>query len=213
MKKRNLYFLFFGLMVVLLTIDQVLKFWVKTSFVLGEQMPVLGQWFNLFFIENEGMAFGIHWGEQAGKLLLSLLRLAIAGGLIWLVLRWIKQQQIGVFMLIVFSVILSGALGNIVDSLFYGLIFSESTPGVVAVFLPENGGYGHFLYGKVVDMFYLKLFLLPEWVPLWGGSYFFPAIFNFADACVTVGLVALLICNKKIPFLGKQKDSNEPMAT
>lgn len=165
---------------------------------LGEQIPLLGNWFNLFFIENEGMAFGISLGEKFGKLLLSLLRIVVVCFLFYYIIKQIKRAKTDTITVVIFGLIIAGALGNIIDSAFYGLIFNESTVFAPATAFPEEGGYAPFLFGKVVDMFYLKLFLIPEWFPLWGGIYFFPAIFNIADACVTVGLVLLLIFNKRI---------------
>lgn len=170
---------------------------------LGEHISLLGNWFNLYFIENEGMAFGISFGQDLGKLLLTLFRLLIAGFLIYYVFKLIKRNKIDTLIVIIFSLVIAGALGNIIDSCFYGLIFSESTPQAVATAFPPGGGYGKLFYGKVVDMFYLRLFRIPDGFPLWGGSYFFPAIFNFADACVTVGLVGLLIFNKRV--FGEEK--------
>lgn len=165
---------------------------------LGESIPLLGNWFHLFFIENEGMAFGISFGANAGKLLLSLLRIAIVGFLIYYTVKLIRKGKADAVTVTIFSLIVAGALGNILDSAFYGLIFSESTMTSVATLFPPEGGYGRFLYGNVVDMFYFQLFLIPEWFPLWGGSYFFPAVFNIADSCVTLGLIGLLIFNKRI---------------
>lgn len=165
---------------------------------LGEQMPLLGNWFRLFFVENEGMAFGISLGQNFGKLLLSLLRVFTVGFLLYYILKLIKKRETDTITVVVFSLIIAGALGNIIDSAFYGLIFSESTIFAPATAFPPEGGYSAFLYGKVVDMFYVRLFLIPEWFPLWGGAYFFPAIFNIADASVTVGLALLLIFNKRI---------------
>ena len=110
----------------------------------------------------------------------------------------IKQEKMNGFSLVVFSLIVAGALGNIIDSLFYGLIFSESSFFAVASAFPEGGGYAPFFFGKVVDMFYVKLFHIPDGFPLWGGSYFFPAIFNVADACITVGIFMMLIFNKRV---------------
>lgn len=176
---------------------------------LGEQIPLVGHWFNLYFIENEGMAFGISLGEKFGKLLLSLLRIGVVSFLFYYVIKQIKKRTIDTITVVIFSLIIAGALGNIIDSTVYGLIFSESTVFAPAVAFPDEGGYGAFLFGKVVDMFYLKLFLMPDWVPLWGGSYFFPAIFNVADACVTVGLALLLIFNKRI--FAEQPEKTEIM--
>lgn len=203
MKKRQFTLLFVLLVIILVVCDQILKFWVKTNMTLGEMIPILGNWFNLYFIENEGMAFGISLGEKAGKLILSLLRLIISGFLIYYVFRVIKEQRADTIIIVIFSLIIAGAFGNIIDSCFYGMIFNESTIFETATLFPPEGGYSGLFFGKVVDMFYLRLFMLPEWFPFWGGSYFFPAIFNIADACVTVGLVGLLIFNKRV-FVSKE---------
>lgn len=165
---------------------------------LGQNIPVLGNWLNLLFVENEGMAFGISLGQNFGKLLLSLLRIVLVIFLCWYMARQIKRNHIDGLSLITLSLIIAGALGNIIDCLFYGLIFNESTVMTCASLFPEGGGYAPFFYGRVVDMFYVKLFPIPEGFPLWGGSYFFPAIFNIADSCVTVGILILLIFSKRI---------------
>lgn len=187
-----------GVIFILVLLDQWLKIWVKTHFVLGQQVPVLGEWFSLYFIENEGMAFGISFGRNFGKLLLSLLRIVLVVFLCWYIHHLIKTQRINNLILTIFCLIVAGALGNIIDSLFYGILFSESTPLSVATFFPNGGGYAPFFHGRVVDMFYFKLFKIPDGFPLWGGQYFFPAIFNIADSCVTVGVFMLLIFSKRI---------------
>jgi signal peptidase II len=165
----------------IILIDQVTKIWVKTTMSLGEALPVLGNWFYIFFVENEGMAFGISFGENLGKFLLSIVRIGVAAFLLYYLFAQIKKQKAQWATVIILSLIVAGAIGNIIDSMFYGIFWH----------------YAPFLYGRVVDMFYFKLFLLPRWVPLWGGSYFFPAIFNVADSCVTIGIFALIIWNKK----------------
>lgn len=162
-------------------IDQIIKIWVKTTMEIGVTTPVLGNWFYLYFVENEGMAFGISFGENIGKLLLSLVRIGVAGLLIYYLFALIKKKQAEWIVVITFSLIIAGAIGNIIDSLFYGIFWH----------------YAPFLYGRVVDMFYFKLFMLPRGFPLWGGQYFFPAIFNIADACTTIGIFAIIIWNKK----------------
>lgn len=187
-----------AVIVVLILLDQILKIWVKTHMTLGETIPLLGNWFNLCFVENPGMAFGLSFGQNIGKLLLTLLRIALVVFLCWYMHRLIKRDKMDWAVLITFSLIVAGALGNILDCMFYGLIFNESTPLTVASMFPEGGGYAPFLYGRVVDMIYVKLFPIPESFPLWGGSYFFPAIFNFADSCVTVGVALLIIFNKRV---------------
>ena len=184
---------------------------MKTHLALGECVPVLGHWFNLHFMENEGMAFGISLGQNFGKLLLSLLRIALVVLLCWYTHRLIKRERMDGLTLAVFCLVIAGALGNIIDSLFYGLVFSASSPFTVATLFPEGGGYAPFFYGRVVDMFYLKLFPIPDKFPLWGGSYFFPAIFNIADACITVGIFLMIIFNKRIfNQIEPTKEAEEP---
>lgn len=199
MSKRKKYSLIAtGIIVLVLILDQLLKIWVKTHLALGQTVPVLGHWFNLCFVENEGMAFGLSFGHNVGKLLLTLLRIALVVLICWYMHRQIKQDKMKGLALAVFSLIVAGALGNIIDSLFYGLVFSESSVFAVASAFPEGGGYAPFFFGKVVDMFYVKLFHIPDNFPLWGGSYFFPAIFNIADTCITVGIFLMLIFNKRV---------------
>ena len=186
-----------GIILFLVLADQIFKIWVKTHFALGESIPVLGNWFNLRFIENEGMAFGLSFGDNIGKLLLSVFRILLTGFMFYYLFRLIKQSKADLLIISVFSLIIAGAMGNILDSLFYGLIFNESTPFAVATLFPPEGGYAPFFYGKVVDMFDFNLFPLPDWLPIFGGSYFFPAIFNIADSCITVGVILVIIFNKK----------------
>lgn len=163
-------------MVVLVLVDQVIKILVRTNMAIGETIPVIGNWFLLHFVENEGIAFGVSFGQNIGKLLLSLFRIGVVGFLTYYVFKMIKKGKLRTGTVVLSSMVLAGAMGNIIDSIFYGVIF----------------GYAPILYGSVVDMFYFPLFVLPEWFPLFGGEYFFPAIFNFADSCVTVGLIGLL---------------------
>lgn len=197
-KSTRLALLSGGIIFVFLVLDQIIKIWVKTHFALGEHVPVLGDWFYLYFIENEGMAFGLSFGENIGKLLLTLGRVLIVGFLIYYLIKLIKKEKADCIVVTVLSLIITGALGNIIDSMLYGLIFNESTMTNVATLFPAAGGYAPFLYGRVVDMFYFPLFMMPDWFPLWGGEYFFPAIFNLADSCVTVGIVLALIFYKRM---------------
>ena len=196
------------IIVTLILLDQILKIWVKTHMSLGETIPLLGNWLNLCFVENPGMAFGLSFGQNIGKLLLTLLRIVLVVFLCWYMHRLIKRDKMDVPVLITFCLIIAGALGNIIDCMFYGLIFNESTPLAVAAFFPEGGGYAPFLYGKVVDMIYVRLFPIPEGFPLWGGTWFFPAIFNFADSCITVGIFMAIIFNKRI-FSDLENDSRK----
>lgn len=187
-----------AVIVVLILLDQILKIWVKTHMTLGETIPLLGNWFNLYFVENPGMAFGLSFGQNIGKLLLTLLRIVLVVFLCWYMHRLIKRDKMDWAVLVTFSLIVAGALGNIIDCLFYGVIFNESSVSTLATMFPDGGGYAPFLYGRVVDMIYVKLFPIPSGFPVWGGTYFFPAIFNFADTCVTVGVALIIIFNKRI---------------
>ena len=184
------------MVLLLILVDQILKFWVKTHLAVGQTVPLLGQWFNLHFVENEGMAFGISFGQQIGKFLLSLVRIVLVGLLCWYFAVFVKRGKMDGVVLTIFCLVIAGASGNIIDSMFYGIFFTESNFLQVAEWSPGHG-YAPFFFGKVVDMFYLKLFPIPDKFPLWGGSYFFPAIFNIADACITVGIFLMIIFNKR----------------
>ena len=191
---------------VLLVTDQVIKFWVKTHLAIGQTIPLIGGWCNLHFVENEGMAFGISFGQQIGKFVLSLVRIVLVGVLCWYFVWRLKRGQMDGLVTVIFSLVIAGALGNIIDSMFFGIFFTESNFLEVAKWSPGHG-YAPFFFGKVVDMFYFKLFPIPEGFPLWGGSYFFPAIFNFADSCITVGIFMAIIFNKRI-FNDLEEDKN-----
>ena len=195
---------------LLILVDQIIKFWVKTHLAVGQTVPLLGQWFNLHFVENEGMAFGISFGQQIGKFVLSLVRIVLVGLLCWYFAVFVKRGKMDGVVLTIFCLVIAGAIGNIIDSMFYGIFFTESNFLQVAEWSPGHG-YAPFFFGKVVDMFYLKLFPIPEKFPLWGGSWFFPAIFNFADACITVGIFLAIIFNKRI-FSDLEKKSEENVA-
>ena len=176
----------------LVIIDQIVKFSVKTTMTLGESHNVLGNWFRWCFVENEGAAFGMALGGEYGKLALSLFRIVAIGVLAWFVCR-LRRGEAPRGVVVGFALILAGAIGNMVDSALYGVIFSESTFTSVAQLLPEGGGYAPFLYGKVVDMLYFPLFYFPEWIPLVGGELFFSPVFNFADSYITIAVFYLLI--------------------
>jgi signal peptidase II len=184
---------------VVLLIDQALKFYIKLNFEYNQDVPIFGSsWARLHFVENEGMAFGITFGWDYGKLALSVFRILMVGGLIWY-LRQLLKAHAPLGLLASIGLITAGALGNIIDSAFYGLIFSESPyHGSVAQFASEEyPAYGTFLHGKVVDMLYfpIKYFDVPEWIPYFGGDtmLFFSPIFNIADAAITCGVLSILL--------------------
>lgn len=207
-----------SIILIVLIIDQALKIWVKTNMSYGSDFPILGlSWAYIHFVENPGMAFGLSLGGDYGKLVLSLFRIAAVIFLFYFVGKLIKENA-GVGVLVSFSLIIAGALGNIIDSAFYGLIFSESTyHGEAAEFLPEGGGYAGFLYGKVVDMFYFPMIdtILPEWVPFWGGKpfQFFRPVFNIADSAICVGVTILLVFQRSFFKKEETKDIEASEAT
>jgi signal peptidase II len=188
-----------GIIIILvLLVDQISKFYIKTNFALGEEVPVF-DWFRILFVENEGMAWGTKIPGEYGKLFLTLFRLvAIVGIGYWL---WDSVKKNGSRILITaIALIFAGAFGNIIDSVFYGIIFNDSY-GQVAEFMPAQGGYGTLFHGKVVDMLYFPLWQgnLPHWIPLWGGNYFtfFEPVFNIADTAISAGVILLLLFNKR----------------
>ncbi|MBQ2907952.1 MAG: lipoprotein signal peptidase [Bacteroidales bacterium] len=177
---------------IVLLIDQISKFWVKLSMTIGESIPVFGDWFQIYFIENNGMAFGWEFGAEFGKIALGVFRI-VAVALFFYLLYYLSKKKIKFGPLFGISLITAGALGNIIDGMFYGMIFSESTFTQVATLFPDGGGYAGFMQGKVVDMLYFPLFTFPEWMPLVGGQIFFSPIFNIADSAITIGFLYLLI--------------------
>ncbi|GJM33520.1 MAG: hypothetical protein DHS20C18_25210 [Saprospiraceae bacterium] len=198
---------------LVLLIDQVLKVWVKTSMSYGEEIYLFGlDWARIHFVENNGMAFGLSLGGDYGKLVLSTFRIIAVGGLIYYI-RYLIQHKASFGLLFSFSLILAGAIGNIIDSAFYGLIFSESPfhSGGLATLFPEGGGYATFLHGKVVDMLYFPMFegVFPEWLPFWGGEgfLFFRPVFNIADMSITIGVMSILIFQRS--FFGKTEIEEE----
>lgn len=185
-----------GIGTLLILIDQVSKILVKTQMTIGESFSVLGDWFQIYFVENEGMAFGMSFGGAVGKFLLTLFRIVLVVFLIGYIRR-LMRKQVPMGVLVGLTLITVGALGNIIDSLFYGVLFGPSTFYEVAQFLPEGGGYAPFCFGHVVDMLYFPLIdtTWPSWVPFVGGKelVFFRPIFNFADSCITVGAFYLIL--------------------
>ena len=179
----------------ILLADQSVKIWIKLNMYLGQEFPVIGNWFIIHFTENNGMAFGLEFGNEWGKLLLSLFRIVAIGALSWY-LSLIYKQKAPRGVVICISMILAGAIGNVLDSLFYGMIFSDSY-GALATLFPESGGYSSFLFGKVVDMLYFPIVegFLPNWIPIWGGDYFvfFRPVFNIADSAISIGVISLII--------------------
>lgn len=186
-----------AIVVAILLIDQIIKIEVKTNMTLGEAKRVT-DWFYIEFIENNGMAYGMKF---INKLVLSLFRLFAIGFIGYYLAKIIKKDVAPLGCIVLIAMVLAGAAGNLIDCLFYGLIFDASTPFTVSQFVPFGEGYSTFLHGKVVDMFYFPIIQTtwPEWVPYFGGSeyVFFSPVFNFADACISVGVVTLLLFYRK----------------
>ena len=182
------------IVVAVLVIDQIIKIAVKTSMALHENIHVT-DWFYIYFTENPGMAFGM---ELFGKLFLTLFRIVAVILITWYLVRIVKQpKKVKGGYVVCLSLILAGAIGNIIDCVFYGEVFSASTPSQVATWVPIGNGYADWLHGKVVDMFYFPIIdtYWPQWMPLVGGDHFifFSPIFNFADAAISCGIIALLL--------------------
>ncbi len=189
-----------GFTFILLVIDQVIKIWVKTHMTIGQEIPLIDNWFIIQFVENPGMAFGLELGGNWGKLALSTFRLIAIGGILWYLYKLAKESADGMVMFCI-SLILAGATGNMIDSAFYGIIFNSSMHQV-AEFMPQSGTYGTFMHGKVVDMFAFPDVLRDNF------SLFRP-IYNFADACITVAVVFVLFNWKKFVKEEKKAPSSE----
>jgi signal peptidase II len=183
---------------ILVLIDQILKIWIKTHFILGEEFQIF-DWLIIHFTENNGMAFGMEFGGYLGKALLTLFRIIVVGIGIKYIINLSKTKMPN-GALIALGLIIGGAIGNIIDSSFYGIIFNESYNNL-AQFLPETGGYSSFLHGKVVDMLYFPLLNnhYPDWLPIFGGEHFifFRPVFNIADAGISVGIFMILLFYRK----------------
>jgi signal peptidase II len=201
--------------ILILLIDQISKFYIKTHFELGEKVAVLS-WFQILFVENDGMAWGAKLSDftsfisdRTAKVILTVFRLVAIVGIGFWLMSSIRNKGSRV-LIIAISLIFAGAFGNIIDSVLYGVLFNDSL-GQVAVFLPESGGYDTFLHGKVVDMLHFPIWrgYLPEWLPFFGGKYFtfFEPVFNIADMAISSGVGMLLIFNKKA--FPKEKSSEK----
>ena len=196
------------IVLAILIVDQVIKIWVKTHMTLHEQIEILS-WFRIVFIENNGMAYGMELGS---KLALSLFRIAAISVLGYYIAGRVRRMARWGY-IVCLSMVLAGALGNLIDSMFYGLVFNGSSEYYVSYFVPFGHGYAPFLMGKVVDMFYFPLIVTtwPQWIPFVGGSpfVFFSPVFNFADSAISVGVVLLLLFYRKeiseISFTGKKQ--------
>lgn len=220
------------IIIIILLIDQISKVYIKTHFHLGEEINAFGlDWFRIHFLENNGMAWGKEFGGKNGKVFLTLFRIVAITGIGYWLFSAIKNNAPKVLTTAV-ALIFAGALGNIIDSVFYGVLFGESTPNVIASFLPESGGYKPFLQGKVVDMLYFPIidttlpswvpsisFVWPEWIPFIGGDYFrlfvnrnftfFDPVFNIADMAISTGVGILLVFNKKAFPKTEKEEENE----
>jgi signal peptidase II len=190
-----------ALLVILsvLTLDQVLKIWIKTNMFLGQGHAIAGNWFIIHFTENNGMAFGLEFGGDVGKIILSVFRIIAVAGIGYFLFNYAKKgAKTG--LIVAGSLIFSGALGNILDSAFYGLVFNDSYHQI-STFMPAGGGYAPFLYGKVVDMLYFPLISgqFPDWFPVWGGEdfMFFRPVFNVADTAISVGIGMIIVFQKR----------------
>jgi signal peptidase II len=191
----------FLIIFLIIVADQALKVWIKTNFLYGHVMDLAGQkWAQLYFIENPGMAWGMELGGNWGKLILTLFRLVAVTFGSWYLVKIVREKHSTGF-IVCASLIYAGALGNLIDSMFYGMIFSESSYLQVAKMFPPQGGYGGFLHGKVVDMLYFPIIHsnFPKWLPFIGGKEFefFSPIFNIADASISVGVLTLLVFQKR----------------
>jgi signal peptidase II len=202
------------IILTIIFVDQASKFYIKLNYYTGEEHNVLGTWFRLHFVENEGMAWGWKFGGDFGKIALTLFRL---GAVIWgsfLIRNFIRQKQHKGF-LICAALIYAGALGNLIDSLFYGIIFEASNPFTqnVATLLPAGGGYAGLFHGKVVDMLYFPIITnshYPTWIPIVGGEEFefFRPVFNIADMAISTGVITILVFQNKFFNRPEQEQHN-----
>ncbi|WP_413999622.1 lipoprotein signal peptidase [Flavobacterium sp. W1B] len=194
MSLRKAYLLIF----LILIVDQLSKIYIKTNFILGEEVTVF-KWFKILFIENEGMAWGTEIPGAYGKLILTLFRLVAVGGIGYWLWDSVERKHSSNYLIVSIALILAGAFGNIIDSVFYGIIFNDSHSELATIF--SDNPYGTLFHGKVVDMFYFPFWHgnLPSWLPFWGGKdfTFFNAIFNVADVAISTGVGILIVFNKR----------------
>ena len=214
MKGRNV----FLIICLIVLADQALKIYVKTHYHVGESHAVLGDWFRLYFIENEGMAYGWKFGGEWGKMLLTLFRLAAVIFGVFYIKKIVEKKYHPGFIICV-GLIFAGALGNLIDSMFYGLIFENSSMETynIAKIFPAHG-YAGFLHGNVVDMLYFPVIrntTFPTWIPVWGGEdfEFFRPIFNLADASISTGIIAILIFQKRFFKINAEKNNRQSVET
>ncbi len=197
----------------ILTLDQLFKILIKTNMRIGEEIPVIGNWFILHFTENNGMAFGMDLPGENGKIFLSLFRILAVTGIAFY-MRYLIRQKAHNGLVLSVALILAGAAGNIFDSLFYGMIFDDSW-GKVATLFPDGGGYSSLLHGRVVDMLYFPVLrgYWPDWFPFWGGQslVFFRPVFNIADSSITVGVFIILFFQKRFFAELENKEEKEPV--
>lgn len=209
-QKRQALYVVLTVMIILV-LDHWLKFHIKTNYTLGESKTIFPNWFELHFTENPGMAFGLTLGGKWGKIVLTLFRI-IASGIIIIYIRGLIKEGIKSITVILISLILAGAIGNIIDSILYGYFFEESTYHYVSKFLPNGNGYAPLFMGKVVDMLYFPLLDThwPEWVPIVGGNrfQFFRPVFNIADAAISIGVFTVLIFRNRL-FPQTKAESSE----
>lgn len=191
-------------------IDQWSKFWVKTSMYLGQEYKIAGNWFYIHFTENNGMAFGMEFAGEYGKLFLTSFRVVAVFGILYYLIYLLRKKNTHSGLIVCVALIFSGALGNIIDSVFYGVWFNDSYHQI-ATFMPEAGGYSNIMYGKVVDMLYFPLTSgsYPDWLPIVGGDpfMFFRPVFNIADTAISAGVISVAVFQGK--FFDKEEENKK----